>query len=92
MPNDNQFSVNFASGRKISLDEMRKRKSVFMPDNRHAWVISTIFALDDPEQALDEMVLDDKNFVGVAGIQCLLCGDTYRSTNRFHECPQAPPT
>lgn len=88
MGSDSEFTVNFASGRSVDLDETRRRSSPFMPDNGHAWVINTVFALDDPEQALDEMELTDKNFVGVTTIHCMLCHTEYVSSNRFHKCPQ----
>lgn len=59
-----------------------------MPDNGHAWVIQVVYALDDPEQALDNMSLDAENFVGVTAIACLLCNEPYRTANRFHKCSQ----
>lgn len=82
------FKVDFASGCTVDLDEIRRRSSPFMPDGGHAWAINTVFALDDPEQAMDEMVLDEKNFVGVTEIYCLLCQVRYVTTNKFHKCPQ----
>lgn len=91
MPDEDHFTVNFAAGRSIDLDEIRKRASPFMPDGGHAWVINTVFALDDPEQALDEMELSDKNFIGITNIHCMLCSTKYVGTNRFHKCSQSRP-
>lgn len=87
---DTSFHVDFASGHRIDIEALRRRRSAFMPDNGHAWVISTVFALDDPEQALASMELGAETFIGVSGISCLLCQEVYRSSNRFHKCPQAP--
>jgi hypothetical protein len=89
---DGEFSINFATGTSINLDALRKRRSAFMPDNGHAWVISTIYALDDPERSLDEMSLDATNFIGVSSIHCLMCTERYATENRYHKCPQSLPT
>lgn len=82
------FEVSFATGHRVNMDEIRRRRSAFMPDNGHAWVISTVHALDDPEQALDEMTLDAATFVGVTAIYCLVCNERYDTAKRFHKCPQ----
>lgn len=84
------FHIDFASGQTIDLEALRRRRSAFMPDNGHAWVIQTVYAIDDPERALDTMELGADNFVGVTAIACLLCAERYRSANRYHKCPQAP--
>lgn len=85
------FHIDFAHGRRVNLDAIRQRRSAFMPDNGHAWVISTTYALDDPEGSLETMQLDDTNFVGVSPIYCLLCQQEYVSANRFHKCTQTLP-
>lgn len=85
---DVAFEIDFATGTKINLDELRRRRSAFMPDNGHAWTIQVVHALDDPEQALDSMMLDADSFIGVTAIACLLCGEEYRTVNRFHKCSQ----
>lgn len=85
---DGMFKVEFGSGATVNLDELRKRRSAFMPDGGHAWVISTVHALDDPERALDRMELGPATLVGITAIQCLLCHEEYRTLNRFHKCPQ----
>jgi hypothetical protein len=118
MTDDPFFSVSFASGQRINLDnqfgqdwylilrrawvvthrwtdareDLRQRQSAFLPDNSHAWVILAVYALDDPEQAMDEMTLNAENFIGVSGICCLLCQVNYKGTNRYHKCPQKPAT
>lgn len=83
------FEVNFATGRRFDLDAIRKQRSAFMPDNGHAWVISVIYGIDDPEKALDDMELGEENFIGVVPMYCLLCTVEYRSAIRFHKCPQS---
>lgn len=88
MSDSTSFEVSFATGQKFDLDALRKRRSAFMPDNGHAWVISAVYALDDPEQSLDRMELTAESFVGVTEIKCLLCGEVYKTVNRFHKCPQ----
>jgi hypothetical protein len=85
------FEVNFSSGHRYDLDEIRRRKEAFMPDGEHAWVISTIFAVEDPEQAMDDMELGAENFIGVGDIHCLLCAARYTSDSRRHKCPQTLP-
>lgn len=85
------FSVNFATGVEYDLEAIRRRKQAFMPDGEHAWVIGTVFSLDDPEQAMDSMELGANNFVGVTGIHCLLCSVRYSSRIRHHKCSQTRP-
>lgn len=82
------FHIDFANGKKINLDEVRAQKSAFMPDNSHAWVIYTVYGLDDPEQSLDLMELGAENFVGVSPIHCLVCQVEYDSSIRFNKCSQ----
>lgn len=89
MTDSTGFEVSFGSGRTLDLDEVRRRKSAFMPDNGHAWVIMVVHAIADPDQALDRMELDAASFVGVTSIQCLLCAEDYKGVNRFHKCPQS---
>lgn len=84
------FHIDFGTGQSIDLEALRRRRSAFMPDNGHAWVIQTVYAIDDPERALGTMELGADNFVGVTAISCLLCAERYRSANRFHKCPQSP--
>lgn len=84
---EESFSVNFANGRRMDVDEVRRCGRAFMPDGQHAWVISVVYGIDNPEQALDTMELTDRNFVGVTAIRCLLCNEEYRTVNRFHKCP-----
>lgn len=91
MTDDGSFKVHFATGRSLNLAEVLQRKEAVMPDGGHAWVIHTVFALDDPEQALDDMTLGGENFVGVSPIHCLLCGIEYVSLIRYFKCPQKRP-
>lgn len=90
-PDEPFFHIDFGTGQTVDLDELRRRRMAFMPDNTHAWVISVVYGLDDPEQALDTMELGHEQFVGVTPIVCLLCNEKYRSANRFHKCPQNAP-
>lgn len=82
------FRIDFSGERSFDLEAIRRNRSAFMPDNGHAWVISTVFAIDDPEQALDSMALGAENFVGIAPIYCLMCSEKYRGVNRFYKCSQ----
>lgn len=86
-----RFQVNFASGTTLNLDEIRRRGLPVMPDGGHAWTISVIYAIEDPEAALDDMNLTADNFIGVAQMRCLLCHEKYQTANRFHKCPQTLP-
>lgn len=54
---------------------------------RHAWVIGALYALEDPEQALDDMELGANNLVGFNPIHCLWCHVPYRSKMRHDKCP-----
>jgi CRISPR/Cas system-associated endoribonuclease Cas2 len=91
MDNDEEsFTVNFATGPRYDIEEIRRRKEAFMPDGEHAWVISSVFAVDDPEQAMDEMKLGAENFIGVTRISCLLCLVDYATERRHHKCSQTP--
>lgn len=82
------FTIDFASGKRYDLYDIRKRRAAFMPDNGHAWVIGAMYGLDDPEQAMDSMELNAENFVGVTAVHCLLCSLPYTTKRRFFKCPQ----
>lgn len=88
MTGDGTFSVDFATGRKVDLDELRSLGQPVMPDGEHAWSITVVYAIDDPERALDSMELDERNFLGVGGLRCLLCNVRYDTRIRHHKCPQ----
>lgn len=94
---DDGFRIDFAGGRKLNLDmvrqRLRQRRSAFMPDGGHAWVVSTTYAIDDPGMAMDMMELDDTNFIGVSNIYCLLCNEAYaeNGVNRSYKCSQTLP-
>jgi hypothetical protein len=85
------FHVDFANGTTYDLDAIRARRASFMPDGDHAWVVSTVYALDDPDADMDTMELGPANFVGVTSIHCLLCTVHYRPEIRYHKCPQTLP-
>jgi hypothetical protein len=85
---DGAFHVDFATGRRYNLDEIRRRNAALMPDGEHAWVIGTVYGLDDPDQAMDKMELGQDNFVGVTSIHCLLCAVDYKPLIRHYKCPQ----
>lgn len=91
MTTEESFTIDFATGVTYDLDAIRKRQSAFMPDNGHSWVVSTVYALDDPEQAIDAMELGPDNFVGITAVHCLLCAEPYVTTNRYGKCPQQLP-
>ena len=84
------FSVNFASGQTVNLDQLRRLGENFMPFGRHGWVISTVFVIEDPEKAMDDMELGPENFVGVTAIRCLLCNEEYRTAIRYEKCTRRP--
>lgn len=89
---ENEFTVNFpGGGERLDLDEVRARKQALMPGGKHAWVISSIYGLDDPEQEMDSMELGPENFVGVTPISCLLCNVEYQTEIRHEKCPQRIP-
>jgi hypothetical protein len=81
-----QFEVSFSGGTRYDIAEVRRRMIALMPDGKHAWVISTIFALDDPDEALDTMDLNAEKFVGVTNIHCLLCPTDYKPGRRDDKC------
>jgi hypothetical protein len=89
---DPYFTVSFATGARYDIDAIRKRQQAFMLDGEHAWVVHAVFAVEDPELALDDMELGADNFVGVsADIYCLLCLTKYRTKIRHYKCPQQAP-
>lgn len=89
---EGQFSVAFgANSLRLNMEDLRRRNEAFMPDGEHAWVIDAVYALDDPETALDRMELGEENFVGVTDIHCLLCHAPYDKAIRHHKCPQVLP-
>lgn len=85
---DGSFTVSFSSGARYNIDDIRSGKEALMPDGEHAWVISAIYGLDNPDAEMDSMVLDESNFLGVSPIRCLICAELYTGTNRRHKCPQ----
>jgi hypothetical protein len=82
--------VDVSSHQRIRLDDIRRQAGPLMPDGEHAWVIHVVYALDDPEQALDEMDLGIEKFIGLTAIHCLLCNEEYGTVNRHHKCPGKP--
>jgi hypothetical protein len=78
-------------GTRFDLDAIRRQQSALMPDGGHAWVIHVVHAVEEPEEALDMMELDEKSFVGVSDIACLMCHEVYSSVNRFYKCSQQLP-
>lgn len=83
------FSVDFATGPKYDVDEIRRRKEAFMPDGEHCWVITAVYGIDDPDEAMDSMSLGPENFVGVTPLRCLLCNVQYQPTIRHYKCSQS---
>jgi hypothetical protein len=91
-PDDEQsFSINFADGHSYDIDAVRRSKGSFMPDGEHAWVISVIHGINDPDQSLESMTLDGESFVGITAIHCLLCTEPYQPSIRHYKCPQKTP-
>lgn len=88
MNDKEEFQVNFGSGASIDLDEVRRRSTAVMPDGEHAWVIHAVYAVEDPELAMDNMELGAEQFVGVTDIHCLLCHVHYDTKIRHFKCPQ----
>lgn len=86
------FAVSFATGTRYNIDQIRRRQQAFMPDGEHAWVVHTVYAIEDPEQEMNSMELGADNFIGVsANIYCLLCNRSYHARIRHYKCPQAVP-
>lgn len=77
-------------GQKVDLDELRRRPGKLMPGGRHGWVIQVVHGVDDPEQAMTEMVLDEQTLVGITTITCLWCAVAYKREIRFATCSQRP--
>ena len=86
------FKIEFGNGQSTNLDQIMARHRTISTKGGHVWVIAVVFTIDDPEQALDNMTLDDENFAGLGNILCLLCHEPYKTTNRHDECLQARPT
>ena len=59
-------------------------------DERHYWVIQAGYVLTDPDTALDDVVLDSDNFVGLSPIRCAICLRRYHPALRGRIC--IPPT
>lgn len=60
----------------IDTAELRRR----MPEpvrGKHYWILAVLYTVTDPEAALDEMVLDGNNLLGLQEIHCLWCNATY---------------
>jgi hypothetical protein len=80
--------VDLTRGRTYNLDEIRRSRQPVMPDGEHAWVIDAVYALPDPEVALDSMDLGLDNFIGITQIHCLMCHVPYSTAIRHHKCDQ----
>lgn len=84
---DGTFHVDFATGTRLDLDELRARKKLKTSNGVHAWVIQAVFAIDDPTMAMDNMELGANNFVGVTDIHCMVCNESFREHLRYLKCP-----
>lgn len=86
---DDGFTVDLSDGVRYDLDRIRTRNDEsFMPDGQHAWIISAVYAIDDPEESMNLMTLGESNFIGVSAIRCLLCNEQYAGSNRYYKCSQ----
>ncbi len=64
------------TGETLDLNQLRENAWLNASVNggqNHYWIVGLIFHVDDPETALDDMVLNEHNLVGAQGIYCLIC-------------------
>jgi hypothetical protein len=55
---------------------------------KHVWSVSLIHAVEDPEVAMDDMVMGLDNLLGIDGINCLICEAVY--VDQAHPGPVCP--
>lgn len=69
--------VDLTNPRYLSMAEAKERRR---QEGRtdHQFVVMPVYALADPEQALDDMTLGVENLLGFTPIHCLWCGREYR--------------
>lgn len=87
-PRPDGFVVDMSDPHYADLDALRQLNHE--RGGGHGWVIQTVHALDDPEQAMDSMELTEKTFVGVSDIHCLWCRVSYDTAIRSGTCSQVP--
>lgn len=78
--------IDMSAPTEIDLAKLRALWQ-YIKGAQHAWVIAAMYALADPEQAMDDMTLDAENLVGFQPIHCLWCHVRYRSQIRHDTCP-----
>ena len=77
--------VDMGDAQEISLDQLAGRSP--LPNGHHGWVIGVVHAIEDPEVALDSMVMDVKTMIGFTDIYCLFCQTPYEARIRDQRCP-----
>lgn len=84
---DTSFEFNFADGTLIDVDELARRRMKINTGSKHHWVISVMYDIDNPDEAMDSMSLGGDNFVGLTPIHCMVCLTEYEIHLRYHRCP-----
>lgn len=82
------FTADMSEPQVIDLDAVRARIASRI-DGAHAWVVGVMYAVDDPEQALDDMFLGEHNLLGFRPIHCLWCGEPYSGIVAAKRCEPA---
>lgn len=78
--------VDASSPVHLTQDDLRLARRV--RDGTHQWVVGLVYAVSDPEQALDDMTFGGHNLIGALPIYCLWCQAGYTSpTDPAPVCP-----
>lgn len=74
----------------IDLKKMWER-ALERRDGNHLWSVHVVYFVDDPEMALNNMTLDESNFIGVTDLHCLFCHSIYDTAIRSDQCAGVAP-
>lgn len=71
------------------IDQLRARA---VKDGNHLWVVKLVYRVDDPEIAMDNMVLGMHNLIDAVTIHCHWCSIRYVNTTiPGRRCPLGQP-
>lgn len=82
------FTADMSDPQVVDLGAVRARMASRV-EGTHAWVVGVIYAVDDPERALDDMSLGEHNLLGFQPIHCLWCGEPYSDIVADKRCEPA---
>lgn len=91
---DHETKFHFGPGyddvdhRTLSAADVRARQP---RDGKHLWSVGLFFRLDNPEAALDDMVLGAENLVATTSIMCAWCQARYILGLHTYRCPANQP-